>query len=88
MTPNIKNSTHYDKTNSEGILQWKNVFTVLVGKHKGRRLLWRRTHRWRDNMNIILNRTVGHGLGSLGSGQNWQALLNMVISLWVMLHLR
>jgi len=69
MTPNIKNSTQYDKTNSEGILQQKLCSRFLWGNVKVEDycedtatdggIIWT----W------ILNRTVGHGPDSLGSGQ-------------------
>ena len=69
MTLNFKNSTHYDKTNSEGILKLKMCSKFLWGNVKVEdyseeiaidgRIIWT----W------ILKIMVGHGLDSLGLRQ-------------------
>jgi hypothetical protein len=43
----------------------RNVYRVLVGKHKGKRPLGRRRHRWEDGIKMDLR---GCGVDSPGSG--------------------
>ena len=42
----------------------RGIYRVLVGKHEGKRPLWRPSHRWEGNINMNLQE-VGCG------GMNW-----------------
>jgi len=58
----------------------------LVGKPKGKRLLGRPRHRWEDNIRMDLREIVWEGVNWIYLSQDrdqWQALLNTVMKLWV-----
>jgi hypothetical protein len=62
----------------------RNVYKVLVGK-AGRKatiiILW---HRWKDKIKMDLRETGWGGVDSVGSGQDWQDLVYIVMYLWVL----
>jgi hypothetical protein len=65
----------------------RKVFRVLVGKPEGKRLLGRTRHRCEDGIRMDLRET---GWGSVEwillaqDRDQWQALANTVMSLWVL----
>jgi hypothetical protein len=64
----------------------RNVYRLLVGKPKGRRLLGKPRHMWLDNIRMDL---VGVGwdvvdwIGLAQDRDRWRALVNSVLNLWV-----
>jgi hypothetical protein len=57
-----------------------------VGKPKGRRPLGRPRHRWVDNIKMDLRDNGKGGMDCIDLAQDrndWRALVNTVISLWV-----
>ena len=63
----------------------RGVHRVLVGKPEGKRPLGRPRRRWEDNIKMDLQE-VGGGEDWMELAQDrdrWQALVNMVINLWV-----
>jgi hypothetical protein len=63
----------------------RNACRILVGKPEGKRPLGRPRHRWEDiNMNV---REIGWGgMDGIDLAQDrdqWKALVNMVMNLWV-----
>jgi len=66
----------------------RNAYDILVGKSEGKRPLRRPRSRWEDNIRMNLRETEWEDLDwmCLGLSQDrdqWQALMNMVINLWV-----
>jgi hypothetical protein len=65
----------------------REVYKVLVGKAKGKRLLGRPTCRWEDGMRMDLGEI---GLGDvdwirLAQGRDrWQTVVSAVMNLWVL----
>jgi len=60
--------------------------TILVGKSEGKRPLRRPRHRWEDNIRLDLREIGWDNVDWTCLAQNrnqWQALVNMVINLWV-----
>ena len=64
----------------------RGVHRVLVGKPKGRRLLRRRRHRWKDNIMMDLQE-VGGGCGDwmdlAQDRDKWRALVSTVMNMRV-----
>ena len=63
----------------------RGVHRVLVGKPEGKRPLGRPRRRWEENIKMDLQE-VGGGEDWMELAQDrdrWQALVNMVINLWV-----
>jgi hypothetical protein len=67
-------------------MEKRNSYRVLVGKPEGKRPLGRPRHGWEDNIKMNLREV---GLGSMDwinlaqDREQWQALVNMVMNLWV-----
>jgi hypothetical protein len=64
----------------------RNVYTLLVGKAEGKRLLGRPRHRWIDNIKIDLlekGLSVVDYIGLAQARYRWRALVNAVMHLWV-----
>jgi len=62
------------------------VYRVLVGKPEGKRPLGRHRHRWEDNIKMELQEVGCGGTDGIELAQDrdrWQALVNMVMNLWV-----
>jgi hypothetical protein len=60
--------------------------TVLVGKPKGRRLLVRPRHRWKNNIKVDLQEVGWRGMDWIHLAQNrdrWQDIVNTVMNLQV-----
>jgi hypothetical protein len=64
----------------------KNVYRLLVGKPKGKRLLGKPRCRWVDNINMDLVEIGWGGVDWIGLAQDrekWRALVNTVMNLQV-----
>jgi hypothetical protein len=64
----------------------RGVYRVLVGKPEGKRPLGRPRHRWVDYIRMYLQEVGCRGIDWIGLTQNrdrWQAIVNVVINLWV-----
>jgi hypothetical protein len=64
----------------------RNVYTLLVGKPEGKRLLGRPRHRWIHNIKMDLLEigvSVVDWIGLVQDRHRWRALVNAVMSLWV-----
>jgi hypothetical protein len=66
----------------------RNVYKILVGKPDGKRPLGRPMHRWKDNIKIKMDVRevrlgVWIGFGWAQDRDQWLALVNMVMNLWV-----
>jgi hypothetical protein len=63
------------------------VYRVLMGKPEGKRPLGRPRHRWEDGIRMDL-REIGWGcVGWIQLAQDrdrWQAVVNTVMNLWVL----
>jgi hypothetical protein len=62
------------------------VYSVLVGRPKGKRLLGRLRHRWEDNIKMDLREIGIDGLNWIQLAQDrvqWQAFVNTVMNLQV-----
>jgi hypothetical protein len=63
-----------------------NVYSTLVGKPEGKRLLGRPRHRWEDKTGMDLREKGWKGVGWKHLAQNrdqWGALVNMVTNLQI-----
>jgi hypothetical protein len=68
------------------------VYKVLVGKPEGKRPLRRLRHRWEDGSQCIFGRLAVCGGGGGGGEcfnltkekEQWQAVVNAVMNLWVL----
>jgi hypothetical protein len=64
-----------------------NVYRVLMGKPEGKRPLGRPRHRWEDGIIMDLRETGWGSVDWIQLAQDrdwWQALVNMVMNLWVL----
>jgi hypothetical protein len=64
----------------------RDVYRLLVGKSKGKRLLGRQRHRWIDNIKMDLLEIGLSVVDWIGLTQNmyrWRALVNLVMNLRV-----
>jgi hypothetical protein len=64
----------------------RNAYKILVRKCKEKRPLARHRHKWEGNIRMNLREIGWEGVGWIHLPQNkdqWQALVNMVINLWV-----
>jgi hypothetical protein len=64
----------------------RDVYRVLVGKPKGKRLLGRPRHRWEDNIKMALREMVCEGGDWIELAQDWdrwRAFVNVVMNLRV-----
>jgi hypothetical protein len=64
-----------------------NVYKVLVGKPEGKRELERLRHRWDDGIRMDLRETGWRSVERIQLAQDmdrWQAVVNMVMNLWVL----
>jgi hypothetical protein len=65
----------------------KNVYKALMGKPEGKRPLGRPRHRWEDGIRMDL-REIGWGsvdwIQLAQDRDQWRAVVNMVMSLWVL----
>jgi hypothetical protein len=65
----------------------RNVYRVLVGKPEGKSPLERPRHRWEDGIKIDLREIGWGGVEWIHLAQDrdhWQALVNAVMNLWVL----
>jgi hypothetical protein len=65
----------------------RNAYRILVGKPEGKRSLRRPRRRWVNNIKIDLRARGWDGLDLIDLIQDrdqWKALVNMVINLWVL----
>jgi transposase len=63
-----------------------NAYRILVGKPGGKRPVGRLRHSWVDNIKIDLRETERGCMGWIDVAQDrdqWRALVNTVINLWV-----
>jgi hypothetical protein len=68
------------------MVEMRNVYKILVGKSQGKRPLGRLNHRWEGNILMDLRETEWEGVDRIHLAQDrdqWQALVNMVMNLWV-----
>jgi hypothetical protein len=64
----------------------RNAYRFLVGKLEGERPLRRPRRRWEDNIRIDLRETGWGGIDWIDLAQDrdqWRALVNTVMNLWV-----
>jgi hypothetical protein len=64
----------------------RNAYRILVGKPEGKRPLGRTRHRWVDNIKIELREKGWDGMDWIDLAldrDQWRALVNMVMNLWV-----
>jgi len=64
----------------------RGIYRVLVGKPEGKIPLGRPQHRWEDNIKMDLQEVGCGGMNwiELAQGRDrWQALVNVVMNLWV-----
>jgi hypothetical protein len=64
----------------------RSVYTVLVGKPKGKRRLGRHRRRWEDNIKMELQEVGCDGMDWVDLAQDrdgWRALVNAVVNLRV-----
>ena len=64
----------------------KGIDRVLVGKPEGKRPLGRPRHRWEDNIKMELQAVGCRDTDWIELAQDrerWQALVNMIMNLWV-----
>jgi hypothetical protein len=64
----------------------RNAYKILVGNREGRRPVRRPRHGWEDNVRIDHKEIEWEGLDWMHLAQDrdqWQALVNTVMSLWV-----
>jgi hypothetical protein len=63
----------------------RNAYRVLAGKLEGKQSLGRPRCRWMDNIKMDLKRDrMGqYGLTDLEARDQWRALVNTVMNLWV-----
>jgi hypothetical protein len=64
----------------------RNAYRILVGKPEGKRLLGRPRRRWADNIKMDLGDIGWDGMDWINLAQDsdqWKALVNIVMSLWV-----
>jgi len=64
----------------------RGVYRVLVRKPEVKRLLGRPRHRWEDNIKMDLQEVGCGGMDCIKlaeDGDRWQALVNVVMNLWV-----
>jgi len=65
---------------------WRGIYRVLVGKTEGKRPLWRRRHKWEDNIKMDIQEVGCWGMNCIELSQDrdrWRALVNAVMNLWV-----
>jgi hypothetical protein len=65
----------------------RKVYKVLLGKLKGKRPLRRPKHRWENGINMNLRQIGWEGMEWIHLAQDrdlWQAVVNTVINLWVL----
>ena len=64
----------------------RGVHRVLIGKPEGKRPLGRPSHRWEDNIKMVLQEVGGSCVDWMELARDrdrWQALVSMVRNLWV-----
>jgi hypothetical protein len=62
----------------------RSVYKILVGKPAGKRPIRRPRCRWEDNIKMDLKEMEGVDWINLAQDRDWlQALVNMVMNLWV-----
>jgi hypothetical protein len=64
----------------------RNAYRILVGKPEGKRPLGRLRYRWVDNIEIDLREIGWDGMDWINlaqDGDQWSALMNKVMKLWV-----
>jgi hypothetical protein len=68
------------------MVEKRNAYRIFVGKPEGKRLLGRPRRRWEDNIRIDLRELGWGGMDWIDLAQDrdqWRALVNTVINLWV-----
>jgi hypothetical protein len=66
----------------------KNAYRILVGRPEGKRPLGRTRRRWVENIKFDLSEIGWDGVDWIDMSQDrdqWRALANTVMNLWVML---
>jgi hypothetical protein len=64
----------------------RGVYSVLVGRHKGKRPLGRPKHKWENNIKMDLREIGINGANWIQLAQDrvqWWAFVNRVMNLWV-----
>jgi hypothetical protein len=64
----------------------RNAYRILVGKPEEKRPLGKPRHRWKDNTRMDLREIGWSGMDWIDLVQDrdqWRALVNMVMNLWV-----
>jgi len=64
----------------------RDVYRILVGKHEGKRPLWRPRRRWEDNIKMDLQEVGCGGMDWIELAQvrdRWRALVNVLMNLRV-----
>jgi hypothetical protein len=61
----------------------RNVYRVLMEKPEGKRPLGRQRHRWEDGIRMDL-REIGWGSVDWIQLDQWRAVVNTVMNLWVL----
>jgi len=68
------------------VVEKRDVYRILVGKHKGKRPLGRPTHRWEGNIKMDLQNVGLGGSDWIDLAQDmdrWWALVNTVMNILV-----
>jgi hypothetical protein len=66
--------------------EMKSAYKILVGRPKGRRPIMKPTHRWEDNIRMVLRKIGWEGVDWMCLAQDWdqwQVLMNMLMDLLV-----
>ena len=64
----------------------RDIYRVLVGKPEGNRPLGRPMRRWEDNIKMDFQEVECRGMDSIELAKDrdrWQAVVNVVMNLWV-----
>jgi hypothetical protein len=64
----------------------RNAYRILVGKPEGKRPLGRPRLKWLDNIKLVLREIGRDRVDWIDRAQDrdqWRALVNMVLNLWV-----
>jgi hypothetical protein len=60
----------------------RRIYRVLVGKHEGKRLLWRPRHRWEDTMDLQEVENLGVDWIDLAQDRDtWRANLSEIMNI-------
>jgi hypothetical protein len=73
----------YSLPNIIRMVKTRNAYRILVGKPERKRPLGRPRHRWMDNIKIDLREMGWYGPDLAQDRDQWRALVNTVMNLWV-----